>query len=157
MRTVSRYALIAALTVGLVGAGTVVFSHPIPSSNVLHSVQAKGRKVLVIGTFTPGREPGVRRCGPAGGRRVFVVDETTGTTFATNRRTRDNGNYRSRTTRPNQGKLTPGAHTVHTVIPGRMGGGYGQAHPCLDAVSNSLPVTIPARGGGGGDDDDDDD
>lgn len=154
MRTVSRYALIAALTVGLVGAGTVVFSHPIPSSNVLESVKAKGRKVLVIGKFTPGREPGVRRCGPAGGRRVFVVDETTGTTFATNRRTRDNGKYRSRTKRPNQGKLTPGAHTVHTVIPGRMGGGYGQAHPCLDAVSNSLPVFI--RRGGGDDDDDDD-
>jgi hypothetical protein len=150
VRTVSRYALIAALTVGLVGAGTVVFGHPIISSNALNSVQAKGRKVLVIGKFTPGREPGVRRCGPAGGRRVFVVDETTGTTFATNRRTRDNGNYRSRTKRPNHGKFTRGLHTVHTVIPGKVGGGYGQAHPCLDAVSNSLPVRIR----GGGDDDD---
>jgi hypothetical protein len=145
VRSVPRSALIAAIAAGLVVAGTLAFGHPVASTNTLDSVTPQGdsRKVIVIGTFTPGSEPafGVD-CGPAEGRPVLVVDETTSTTFSTNKPTSTGGAYDSKTKGPNEGKFTAGAHTVHTLIQGAVGGPYGEAHPCLDAVSNSRPVTI---------------
>jgi hypothetical protein len=130
---------------GLVLVGTLAFGHGVASTNTLQSVTPQGnsRKVIVIGTFTPGSEPafGVD-CGPAAGRPVLVVDETTSTTFSTHKPTGAGGSYDSKTKSPDQGKFTPGSHMVHTVIQGAVGGPYGEAHPCLDAVSNPLPVTI---------------
>jgi hypothetical protein len=145
MHIAFRSVLIATFVSGLVLAGTLAFGHGIASSNTLDSVTPQGnsRKVIVMGTFAPGTEPafGVD-CGPAAGRPVLVVDETTSKTFATNRPTGPGGIYDSKTKSPDQGKFTLGSHTVHTVIQGVVGGPYGGSHPCLDAVSNSLPVTI---------------
>ena len=147
MRSVYRIALLATLTTGLVFAATLALGHDVTSTNSLNSVAPQGssRKVLVGGIFTPGSEPafGVD-CGPAAGRPVVVVDETTSTPFATHQNTTAGGAYSSRTDSPNQGKLTTGAHSVHTVIQGAVGGPYAAIHPCLDATSNSLPVTIPS-------------
>ena len=147
MRSVSRYGLIAALAAGLVLVGTLALSHPVASTNTLDSVTPQGssRKIIVVGTFTPGSEAafGVD-CGPAAGRPVVVLDETTSTAFTTSQPTTTGGAYDTRTADPDQGKLTPGAHTVRTKIAGTVGGPYGATHPCLDAVSNALPVTIPS-------------
>jgi hypothetical protein len=147
VRSVSRYALIAALAAGSIFAATLAFAHGVASTNTLDSVTPQGDsgKVIVIGTFTPGSEPafGVD-CGPAEGRPVFAVDETTSTTFATHKPTGAGGAYDSKTKSPDQGKFTPGLHTVHTVIEGMVGGPYAAVHPCMDAVSNSRPVTIPS-------------
>jgi hypothetical protein len=145
MHTAFRSVLIATFVSGLVLAGTLALAHGIASSNTLDSVTPQGnsRKVIVIGTFTPGSEPAFNvDCGPAARRPVLVVDETTSTTFATNKPTGPGGVYDSRTKSPNQGKFTLGSHSVHTVIQGIVGGPYGGSHPCLDAVSNSRPVTI---------------
>ena len=146
MRSVSRYGLIATLAAGLVLVGTLALSHPVASTNTLHSVTPQGssRKIVVVGTFTPGSDAafGVD-CGPAAGRPVSVVDETTSTPFGTNQPTTAGGAYDTRTDTPDEGKLTSGSHTVHTVIQGVVGGPYGAIHLCEDAVSNSLPVTIP--------------
>jgi hypothetical protein len=145
MHTAFRSVLIATFVAGLVLAGTLAFGHGIASSNFLDSATPQGssRKVVVKGTFTPGSEPAVGAdCGPAAGRPVLVVDETTSTTFATHKPTGAGGVYDSKTKSPNQGKFTSGSHTVHTVIQGAVGGPYGGSHPCLDAVSNSRPVRI---------------
>lgn len=146
MRSAIRYALPATLAVALVLAGTIAFGHDVTSTNSLSSATPQGssNKVIVTGTFTPGSEPafGVD-CGPAAGRAIRVVDQTTSTSFGTSQSTTVGGAYSTKTATPNQGKFTSGTHSVHTVIQGAVGGPYGATHPCLDAISNSQSVTIP--------------
>ena len=147
MRFVPRIVLIAGLAAGSILTSTLAFGHGVPSSNTLSSVTRQGSstKVIVTGTFSPGTEPAFDvDCGPAAGRPVFAVDETTATTFSTHSATGLGGAYASNTKAPNLGKFTPGTHRVHTLIQGAVGGSYGATHPCLDAVSNSLLVTIPS-------------